>query len=187
MAKSYRLRKSKEVKEALQNMQADMLKRANESVPDKTPKTLPSPAPDFAQAQEKAKAVHVVGKFYTAPEDAKDVNGEKLRLTYDEAEEYVSQKNKENYLGHSNWYIASVYDWQSLCNNKDHPGLTGTFNQSSKNPEDDYWTSTREDRDYYRSAFVHTCHFDSGDGWGAVCSISGGDKRTVRLARYENF
>lgn len=160
-------------------MRTNMQKRA------RIARTLELLSPPPAQAQHGEKMVHVVGRFHAVSQDAKDENGEKLHLTYKESKEYALQKNKENYLGYSNWDVASTYDWQLLYNNRDHPDLKGSFNQNSKKPEDDYWTSTPEERDHCRDKFVHTCHFDHGDGWGQAYFMQGNDKRTVRLTRYD--
>ncbi|MDF1551104.1 MAG: DUF1566 domain-containing protein, partial [Bacteroidales bacterium] len=83
---------------------------------------------------------------------AKDDSGE--GMNWEEALTWVQQKNKENYLGYSDWYLPNVKELQSIVDYKRSPSTTNSaaidplFNCSSIIDEGGntnypfYWSST---------------------------------------------
>lgn len=74
--------------------------------------------------------------LYVPFEDAVDKDGMSLLVDFEGAFAYAAQKNKENYLGFSDWYVPSIEGLDVLAKCLDLPALRESFSKTHTS----YWS-----------------------------------------------
>lgn len=114
---------------------------------------------------------NATGLMWSKDDSGEGVNtGPRSGMTWEEAFDYVQQKNDENHLGHNDWRLPNAKELHSLVDYSQAPGITGTaaidsvFNITQITNEDgqpDYpwfWSSTTHARsDGNGSSAVYIC------------------------------
>lgn len=132
-------------------------------------------AKDSVLVKNTKKPVFITDSLYAAPEDARGDDGQRLRLTFSAAIHYAKQMNEKKYLGFDDWRVPTDKELETLIDNKDNPGLKGTFNELSGTQ--DAWYRTAPKVDY--SDFVSYRRPRDGESTLGVKTI----RVSVRLVR----
>jgi hypothetical protein len=81
-------------------------------------------------------------KFYAAPEDIVDAQGNRLRVTLDEAEKVAEQANLDHYLGCTTWRVPPRQELEQLREAKDKGAFRETFNSSARPYHEHFYHSS---------------------------------------------